>query len=384
MLNQPRVLIVDDQAGILKLVGHMFKDEGFEVHVADSGEKGLAKARKIKPDIVILDVMMPGLSGLDVCKQLRAHPVTAHTPIIMLSARSQVEEKVEGFAAGADDYVPKPVARAELMARVRALLTRASYGKQSSAQIIAFVGAKGGVGTTTLTINAAYSLIQQGHTVTVVEMRSSPGTAVHQLRMTPEQDLSKLIEADAATLSSRHIRRALLQHQSGINLLAAPQKPTDHIITMEHATSIIQALSEQTDYLLLDMPDVFGGAAQEALESSDQIILVTESEQLSITAAFYTLETLKSYAMFDRTQIVAISRSPSAMMLRQEEIEQSLKIKPGKVLAIVPPSPDAFQQSSRVGKPLIELKPDILSAQAMDKVAKWVAELNSSTTPVPA
>ncbi|MCP5099254.1 MAG: response regulator/pilus assembly protein [Chloroflexi bacterium] len=384
MLNQPRALIVDDQAGILKLVGHMFKDEGFEVHVADNGEKGFAKARKIKPDIVILDVMMPGMSGLDVCKQLRAHPVTARIPIIMLSARSQVPEKVEGFEAGADDYVSKPVARAELMARVRALLARASYGQQSVAQVVAFVGAKGGVGTTTLAINTAVSLINQGHTVTIVELRNSQGTAVHQLRMTPEQDLGKLIKEDADSLSSRHIRRAVLQHKTGINLLAAPQKPTNHKLTGDHTTNIIQALSGQTDYLLLDMPHAFGEVAQEALENADQVILVTESEQLSVTAASYTLETLKSYSMLDRTHVVAISRSPSAMMLRQEEIEQNLKIKPGKVIAIVPPSPDAFQQSSRVGKPVISLKPDILSAQAMQKVAKWIVEYNLSTTPAAA
>jgi DNA-binding response OmpR family regulator len=380
MLNQSRVLIVDDQAGILKLVGHMFKDEGFEVHVADSGEKGFEKARKVKPDIIILDVMMPGLSGIDVCKQLRAHPVTARIPIIMLSARSQVPDKVEGFEAGADDYVSKPVARAELMARVRALLARVSYGQNTVANVVAFVGAKGGVGTTTLAINTAISLIQNNHSATIIEMRDSQGTAVHQLRMTPEQDLGKLLQEEADSLSSRHIRRAVQQHQSGINLLAAPQHPIEPL-TVDHVINIIQALSGQTDYLLLDLPFASGEAAREALEHADQILLVTEPEMLSVTAASYTLEILKSYSMLDRTRVVAISRSPSAMMLRQDEIEQNLGVKPGIVISIVPPSPDAFQQASRVGKPVVALKPDILPAQAMLKLTRWIIEHNSTAVP---
>jgi len=226
MGRQLSVLIVDDQGGMLKLVGRIYHDEGFKVDVATDGERGLEKAIQLRPDLVVLDVMMPGMSGLEVCRHLRAHPNTTRIPIIMLSAETEIPDKLEGFEAGADDYVTKPVIRAEFMARSRALLARSSYAQKSKGQIVAFVGAKGGVGTTTLAINTAVSLIQTQHSVTLLELRDSPGTAIFQLQLNPEQDLGTLLEKDADVLSARLINRALAQDESGLQLLAAPKKPT--------------------------------------------------------------------------------------------------------------------------------------------------------------
>jgi len=117
-----KILIVDDNPNALKLVGYALHREGFEVTVAQSGPEALAKAEATPPDLVILDIMMPDMDGFEVCRRLRAMPRTARTPVIMLTAKSQVEDRVMGFQAGADDYVTKPVLPAELVARVRALL----------------------------------------------------------------------------------------------------------------------------------------------------------------------------------------------------------------------------------------------------------------------
>jgi len=95
-----------------------------EVHLAAGGAVALSKVDEVNPDLMILDVMMPDMSGLEVCQQLRAQPTTARLPIIMLSAKGQAEDKVDGFEAGADDYVAKPVDPPELLARARALLLR--------------------------------------------------------------------------------------------------------------------------------------------------------------------------------------------------------------------------------------------------------------------
>jgi DNA-binding response OmpR family regulator len=124
MERQLRVLVIDDDSATLRLVGYVFHRGGYEVHVAANGAEGLAKAGQVRPDLVILDVMMPDMSGLEVCQHLRSQAATAHLPIIMLSARGEVNDKLSGFQAGADDYVPKPVDPQELVARARALLQR--------------------------------------------------------------------------------------------------------------------------------------------------------------------------------------------------------------------------------------------------------------------
>jgi DNA-binding response OmpR family regulator len=123
MMKQ-RVLVIDDDPAALRLTGYIFERAGYEVYEAANGIEGLAKAQEVKPDLVILDVMMPDMSGLEVCQRLRAQPAMAQLPIIMLSAKGQVDDKISGFQAGADDYVPKPVAPEELLVRARALLQR--------------------------------------------------------------------------------------------------------------------------------------------------------------------------------------------------------------------------------------------------------------------
>ena len=124
MPTKPRVLIVDDDPDALRLIEYIFDRAGYEAHLAANGPEALSEVNEVKPDLVILDVMMPDVSGLEVCQRLRAQPATAHLPIIMLSAKNQVDDKVDGFDAGADDYVSKPVDPQELLARAKAVLNR--------------------------------------------------------------------------------------------------------------------------------------------------------------------------------------------------------------------------------------------------------------------
>jgi DNA-binding response OmpR family regulator len=119
-----RILIAEDDRDIAELVAHYFQRAGWEVHAAAAGDEALAYARANPVDLVILDVMLPGLSGLEVCRALRADRATAAVPIIMLTARTEEADRVIGLELGADDYVSKPFSPNELVARVRALMRR--------------------------------------------------------------------------------------------------------------------------------------------------------------------------------------------------------------------------------------------------------------------
>jgi DNA-binding response OmpR family regulator len=118
----PRVLIVEDEAVILRLLEVNFRLAGFEVETAARGEEALAKAAASPPDVAILDIMLPGLSGIEVCQRLRAAPETAEVPVIMLSARTQDEERERSYALGVVAYVTKPFEPAELVEVVRRAL----------------------------------------------------------------------------------------------------------------------------------------------------------------------------------------------------------------------------------------------------------------------
>ena len=123
---QQKILIIEDDADIAESLEYNFKREGFRIELAESGEKGLrlAQDEKAQPALIILDLMLPGMNGMELCSKLRRDPATAKIPVVMLTAKAAEADKVAGLETGADDYVVKPFSFKELIARVRAVLRR--------------------------------------------------------------------------------------------------------------------------------------------------------------------------------------------------------------------------------------------------------------------
>jgi two-component system phosphate regulon response regulator PhoB len=121
----PRILIIEDEKGLVQSLTWYLHREGYEAVAVHDGAEGLRKAQALLPDLVLLDLMLPGMGGLDVCRELRAGEKTRHIPIIMITARAEETDQVEGFAKGADDYVTKPFSNKVLLQRVKAVLRRA-------------------------------------------------------------------------------------------------------------------------------------------------------------------------------------------------------------------------------------------------------------------
>ena len=129
------VLIVEDEADVVDLLRYNLKRAGFKVIVATSGDAGLASVRTHRPDIVVLDLMLPGMSGLEVCRALKQDAETTHIPILMLTAKDEQKDRVKGLETGADDYVGKPFSPRELVLRVQALLRRLRTSAASTSLI---------------------------------------------------------------------------------------------------------------------------------------------------------------------------------------------------------------------------------------------------------
>ena len=122
-----KILVVDDEPAVRESLRRALELEGYEIELARDGEEALARLNDaMTPDAVVLDILMPGIDGLEVCRRVRA--AGNHVPVLMLTARAEVDSRVAGLDAGADDYLPKPFALAELLARLRALLRRSANG----------------------------------------------------------------------------------------------------------------------------------------------------------------------------------------------------------------------------------------------------------------
>jgi DNA-binding response OmpR family regulator len=132
---KPKILLVDDEPDALEVLGFKLREAGFTPIFARDGARALASARQDRPDLIVLDLMLPEVDGLEVCKILRRDPATASIPILMLTARAAEMDRVLGLELGADDYVTKPFSPRELVLRIRKLLQRLQAAEEPSAQL---------------------------------------------------------------------------------------------------------------------------------------------------------------------------------------------------------------------------------------------------------
>ncbi|MCW8964438.1 MAG: response regulator [Gammaproteobacteria bacterium] len=133
MTNKPTILVVEDEEDLRDIIIYNLKREGYDAIGVETGEQGLGQANAIKPNLMILDLMLPGMNGLDVCRQIKQDSNTRHIPIIIVSAKGEEADIVSGLELGADDYVPKPFSPRILLARVRAVLRRSREAEEENA-----------------------------------------------------------------------------------------------------------------------------------------------------------------------------------------------------------------------------------------------------------
>lgn len=127
-----KILIVDDEPDILELIEYNLKKEGYQVYLASNGQDGVAMAKKVHPDLIILDIMMPKMDGIEACRIMRAIPEFKNTFMVFLTARSEEYSEIAGFNVGADDYIAKPIKPRALISRINAILRRNASGEEVS------------------------------------------------------------------------------------------------------------------------------------------------------------------------------------------------------------------------------------------------------------
>jgi DNA-binding response OmpR family regulator len=364
-----KVLVVDDEPESLKLFGYALHRQGYEVFVAQSGEEALESIRKYRPDLVILDIMMPGMDGFEVCRQIRADPEVQHVPVMMLTAKSGTEDKVAGFESGADDYLSKPVALAELFARVKVLLARSRAAaptpvvSSARAKIIAFLGVKGGVGTTTLAVNIAIALQGKTRSVVLAELRPSQGMAGAMLKLSSPNHLGKLATKDPKTLTRQAVQEAMVSHFSGLGVLLAPQVVIGEdarpiALDASRTQAVLSALQGAADYVVLDLGTGLRESTLAALRQSQRTVLVSEHCPLSLRLCRQTLAAITSLGLTgNRVDVVVNNRSRQNVTLSLTEME---KLVGQPILGIVLPMTELLfrANSEEEGRPVAMLPPD--------------------------
>ena len=368
-----KILIVEDEPQMLRLLGMTLQKEGYQIAVAQTAAAARSQIEAIGPDLLILDVMLPDVSGLDLCRELRQQRTTSSLPVLMLSALGQVADKVAGLEAGADEYVVKPIDSLELVARVGGLLERAARmrgeGIGKKGKIIAFVACKGGVGTTTAAVNVGAAMAPLGKRPIAAELRADQGLLSTMLNLGSGEGTRGLLALDPEQIDARSISGWVLGHSSGLRSLpAVPAIRPDLRLEAKQALAIASALAGLADVVLLDLPPFASAAAEAVLGLSDCITLTTEPTRLGLEAAAVMAAYAKSHARpAAELHVLIISRVALASPVAAREFQERLG---WAVLGGVPPAPDECARALQLGGPIIQVAPESTISQAFKHLAQ--------------
>lgn len=376
-----KILVVDDDLETLRLVGLMLQRQGYEIVAASNGAQAITSAKAELPDLILLDVMMPDMDGYEVTRNLRAHPPTANIPILMFTAKAQVDDKVAGYEAGVDDYLTKPTHPAELTAHVKVLLSRSSRPRLSTAplsvgQIVGVVSAKGGLGVSSIVINTAVGICQKMKaSVIALELRPGQGTWGPDLAINRQDGLGRLLQMKPEEISLEIVERELITLPTGPRVLCSSihLKEAELIHAIPQIEMVINRLAAMAQMVLIDIGNITFPDAEKILSHCNELLLVIEPHPTGIVRSKAMIEDLAEMG-FGRSRLltpVLVNRVRSDMQLSWTQVQDSLGL---PINHVISPAPEiAFQAVTRY-IPIILVQPGGLASQQLQKLADFVAQ----------
>lgn len=362
----------------------MLQRQGYQISAASNGAQGLAKAFEERPDLILLDVMMPDMDGYEVTRRLRKNPATVSIPILMFTAKTQLDDKVAGFEVGADDYLTKPTHPTELQAHVKALLARAAPKEtdgivtaphEHRGYVIGVLSARGGLGVSTLAANLAASIFTRVQSdVVLAELTPGQGTLGMDLGAPNQKGLTDILKGTQVEVTREKVQASLVPHNSGVKLFLASENPRDvTLIThVQNFESLVARLASLGRFIILDLGSGLPTYVQRLLTMCDERIVVMEGMPNTIQHTKLLIDEMAALNI-DRTTINVVlnNRQRTEAQIPWAQVQEKL----GHSVAItLTPAPELFLQAARLQTPAVMAQPTNMTSQQFLKLADAILE----------
>jgi CheY-like chemotaxis protein/MinD-like ATPase involved in chromosome partitioning or flagellar assembly len=286
-----RILVIDDDPIATRLMEYVMKKRGYQVFTTLNGLEGLQIARRETPDLIILNVMLPGIDGLEVCHRIRSDKEIPQPLILMLSGKAQQSDITNGMNVGADDYLTKPAAPSDIVSRIDSLLAQKASARSRT---IVFIGSKEQAGTTTIVVNESIALAEMGKQVIAVDLSSADGSISDRLGMKRQSPPTRLSKGFADDRGRSIIEPALVVHESGLGILRIRQPVTGPDDEQTEVTDFpLDKFREVTDYFLVDLPFEPTALARAFLKRSDLAMIVSDCTTEALSGIKSTISILR-------------------------------------------------------------------------------------------
>ena len=356
------ILVIDDDLDLQQMLRLTLQRGGHQVIIAGDGPAGLAKAKAVKPDMSIVDVMMPGMNGYQVVRKMRDDPELAQMAILILTARAQPVDREAALSAQADGYMSKPFAPTDLLSTVTQLLAQRSAAQKPAQRTVTLLSLRGGVGVTSLAVNLALATQAKGLATCLVDLKPGPGHVALHLRLNVKHTWIDWCHSGESTAES--VARTLLPHESGLAVLAAPIVPVN-FPAPERVTTLLGVLHEKFARVIIDAPSLWTGITAAAVMASDAVWIIIAPEVGSLQSTVGLLRAMKAAKVPDeRVELIANQIVPNPD-LALPAIEKAL----GRSFTGQLPYDEGQSHAIGAGTPLMMGQPDAALAAAIKALA---------------
>ncbi len=291
-----KILIIEDEFPMRYLIEYQLKQNGYEVNLAKDGPTGLQAITHSRPDLVLLDVMMPGMDGFEVCTHIKNNPETADIPVIFVTASEVHDYRLRAFDVGAAEYITKPFRAEDLVRQITTVLDRQQEPDEEeetatavpepvqTGYVVSLFSPKGGVGVTTLTIQLAEAIaLQVGRPSVIIDLALPLGGVAPMLRLFPRHDIVELLKVAPEYITLSMIDEFALRHRESIFVIPAPGRVIDpairpNVITLNHITKILTAEGHN---VLIDVGSQINQCTVDILKNSKLILGITSGQPLA-------------------------------------------------------------------------------------------------------
>lgn len=384
-----RVLLIDDEPFYLKLIQKKLNESDYVLEYAKSSSEGLAKISSFDPELLIVDLMLPEMDGFQILERLRRDPKFGTIPVIVITAKDELDKKLKAFELGADDYLVKPFQPEELVARMGILVRRGRAeqmargkvaDKAKDASIYVVHSLRGGLGCSSIVVNLGLAFLKLwGKSTLLVDGVLTAGQIALMLDAKSTATWENLVGINEETLDDVVVDEMMSEHKSGIRYIASPRYPiAADTFSNEILKLFMDGLKTRNDFIVVDAPHDFSDMTINMLSMSNSILLVMAPEMASLRTAMGALEIYDRLGVSVEKVKIVLNNNSSNPAIKQAQLEKVLK---RPIDFVLPYEAGEVNRALNFGQPFILTNPDLPICLALENMAYHLSDQSLKALP---
>jgi pilus assembly protein CpaE len=383
-----RVLLIDDEPFYFKLIRSAVRAAEYELEYAKSSSEGLAKIPSFEPEMLVIDLKLPELDGFQILERLRRDPKFSYVPVIVITSKDELSEKLKAFELGADDYLVKPFQPEELVARMGILarrgramqIARKEATSASAATVVTVHSLRGGLGCSSIVVNLglAFHKLWARQTL-LMDGVLTAGQVALMLDAKPTATWENLVGIETENVDDVVVGEMMCTHKSGVRYIASPRYPiAADTFSNDTLRVLMERIKSQVEFVVVDTSHDFSDMTIQMLTMSSTILLIMAPEMASLRTTMSAIE------IYDRLGIsldkvkIALNNNSSNPAIKQVQLEKVLK---RPVDFVLPYEAGEVNRALNFGQPFILNNPDLPICLVLEKMAYQLTDESYKALP---